>query len=142
MKRAGFTLIELLVVIAIIGILVALLLPAVQGARESGRSLQCKNNLKQIGLALTQYEEAFELFPPAIMTKKPRGNYVQFLLPHLEQGNVYDQLDLDENWNSARNLPHTRINLPLLVCPSAPGGRRGRSSGEIRLRPGAQNGSR
>jgi prepilin-type N-terminal cleavage/methylation domain-containing protein/prepilin-type processing-associated H-X9-DG protein len=119
----GFTLVELLVVITIIGVLISLLIPAVQAAREAGRRNQCANNMRQLGIGVKGYVAKRLCFPPATSYYPPRHNVISFILPHLEQGNVYDQLDLDENWNSARNLPHTQINLPLLVCPSAPGGR-------------------
>ncbi len=100
--RKGFTLVELLVVIAIIGILVGLLLPAVQAAREAARRMQCSNNLKQIGLALHNYESAHRTFPPSsIMTgwccSAPSGaTWGLFLLPFLEQSNLANQYDFKE----------------------------------------------
>src|SRR5437879_8676456 len=92
-RRLGFTLIELLVVIAIIAVLVALLLPAVQQAREAARRSQCKNNLKQLGLALHNYHEAFSVFPPesiwaldSASPKQPRNyTWIVMLLPQLDQ---------------------------------------------------------
>lgn len=97
-KSRGFTLIELLVVIAIIAILIALLLPAVQQAREAARRTQCKNNLKQIGLALHNYSDVFGSFPIGVNSSFPGGWGVSFwvgLLPYVEQGNVYSQMSFD-----------------------------------------------
>ena len=100
--RRAFTLIELLVVIAIIAILIALLLPAVQQAREAARRTQCKNNLKQMGLALHNYHDTFQVFPygemngigqsPAAGTKRNQNGLVM-LLPYIEQANLYSTLD-------------------------------------------------
>jgi prepilin-type N-terminal cleavage/methylation domain-containing protein/prepilin-type processing-associated H-X9-DG protein len=100
-RRSGFTLIELLVVIAIIGILIALLLPAVQGARESARRAQCATNLKQIALAMQSYQDALGSLPPG---KKGCcwGTWLVYVLPQLEQGNLYNA------WNAeGSNLPGT-----------------------------------
>src|SRR3954454_25192238 len=104
--RRGFTLIELLVVIAIIAILIALLLPAVQQAREAARRTQCKNNLKQIGLALHNYHDTCNSFPPGWIntwaSNPPRSNFPgnswgwnAMILPMMDQGNVYNQI----NWS-------------------------------------------
>lgn len=107
--RSGFTLIELLVVIAIIGVLVSLLLPAVQQAREAARKTQCRNNLKQLGLALHNYHDAFMTFPPGVVQardlgqsgiigsgaphdQEPAWGWGTFILPYLDQGPLYNQL--------------------------------------------------
>src|SRR5438552_9189513 len=90
--RSGFTLVELLVVIAIIGVLVALLLPAVQSAREAARRMQCANNLKQLGLAFHTYESTFKVLPPETMcsgTNEPTA-FVH-ILPNIEQSALYDR---------------------------------------------------
>ena len=97
-RRGGFTLIELLVVIAIIAVLIALLLPAVQQAREAARRTQCKNNLKQIGLALHNYESTFGRLPPGTFggmgTCNDDGLAWSFsILPYLDQAPLYNQID-------------------------------------------------
>src|SRR6185437_12220051 len=94
---SGFTLVELLVVIAIIGVLTALLLPAVQAAREAARRAQCNNNLKQIGLAIANYESTFKQLPPGAFWEPSLGVYhgpilVQ-LLPYVEQAQLYQLFD-------------------------------------------------
>ena len=98
-RRNAFTLIELLVVIAIIAILVALLLPAVQQAREAARRTQCKNNLKQIGLALHNYHDVHQKFPPGAFWNNPhrgfsfqQGSMLVHILPYIEQANVFNQI--------------------------------------------------
>ena len=130
-RNRGFTLIELLVVIAIIAILIALLLPAVQQARESARRSQCKNNLKQLGLALQSYHDAFKVFPYRSGGAIPNGNrlsgYVP-LLPYYEQRNLYDAImgDINQCGNPSTNgcivnaTGTWQKNIPLLICPSDP----------------------
>ncbi len=134
--RSAFTLIELLVVIAIIAILVALLLPAVQQAREAARRSSCKNNLKQIGLALHNYHDAHRQFPPAAIhmtaSTAPEScrdanwgaTWVLMLFPYMEQGALYDLYDFetrarDGNATTGNNQV-TRRRVSSLMCPSAP----------------------
>lgn len=120
--RRGFTLVELLVVIAIIGILIALLLPAISFAREAARRVSCTNNLKQIGLALLNYESAHGTFP-ASRTSKPNHSWTPIGLPYAEQGNVTLLYKKDVNWNHVSNEPAVESYVSLFVCPSAPGDR-------------------
>jgi prepilin-type N-terminal cleavage/methylation domain-containing protein len=125
-KRLAFTLIELLVVIAIIAILVALLLPAVQSAREAARRTQCKNNLKQLGLALHNYEQTFGVMPsgegyPGAVGGRRHSPYPN-LLPYLDQEAAYAQVAGDdfrvEPWNGGYTPWRTKI--PGILCPSDP----------------------
>lgn len=127
-NRAGFTLVELLVVIAIIGVLVALLLPAVQAAREAGRRMKCQNNLKQLGLALHNYEGALGCFPPSTITYGASANQPwsgqSFLLPYMEGGNTYSLINFGLGYHNATNQslfpPHgvAATRVAVLVCPN------------------------
>jgi prepilin-type N-terminal cleavage/methylation domain-containing protein/prepilin-type processing-associated H-X9-DG protein len=141
-KRLAFTLIELLVVIAIIAILIALLLPAVQQAREAARRTQCKNNMKQLGLALHNYHDVFSVFPfaSAVSTNSPTGKMnttgLVMLLPYFEQAGLYNSLDFSlpmGKWFGnaagtplttpppAQNLKASTTKLAALLCPSDSG---------------------
>ncbi len=127
--RRGFTLVELLVVIAIIGVLVALLLPAVQSAREAARRTACENTLKQLGLAALNHESAKHILPssmrPTGSTTAPRIAAFTSLLPYLEESRLYDKYDFTLNWSAntgvnGANLNVTSVVLPQLICPSDP----------------------
>jgi prepilin-type N-terminal cleavage/methylation domain-containing protein len=127
-RASGFTLVELLVVIAIIGVLVALLLPAIQSAREAGRRASCLNNLRQIGIALHNYQTTTGRFPPSFIiepgttlgTNNGSWSIHARLLPFLEAGNAFYQIDLSLPWdhpdNHATGVPTMRIEP--YVCPS------------------------
>lgn len=133
--RTGFTLVELLVVIAIIGILVALLLPAVQSAREAARRAQCLNNLRQLGLSLANYESSLHSFPPGVINQgralfgEPRTTWLVHLFPFMELGTYYDKFDFKEStgpggavWTNEANAvglaAATSLVVDQLLCPS------------------------
>ena len=122
LRRPAFTLVELLVVIAIIGVLVALLLPAVQAAREAARRSQCQNNMKQVGLAFHNFESTYNRLPLAYTNSSlpGRNNWAPFVLPYLEQKNLIDGYDLAADWWVNPNRPLVMLRLPVLQCPSTP----------------------
>ena len=123
-QHLGFTLVELLVVIAIIGILVGLLLPAVQSAREAARRMSCQNNLKQISLACHNYESTHRKLPPSAVIDFRLGNTANNgswgvhgrILPYLEQSNLYKLVDLTLGWDSQGVISGVRV--PVYACPS------------------------
>ena len=117
----GFTLVELLVVITIIGILIALLLPAVQAAREAARRMQCSNNHKQIGLALHNYHASNNTFPPGAFFGLYRGSILIRLLPYIEQQALYDEFDFSKNTDTQAAANDHRLDNTIVstyVCPS------------------------
>jgi prepilin-type N-terminal cleavage/methylation domain-containing protein len=121
----GFTLVELLVVIAIIGVLVALLLPAVQEAREASRRIKCSNNLKQIALALHNYEDTHKRLPfgTPVWCTANGSNWAVSIFPHIELGNLQDKLDLSGNFKTTpQNVAVIQqvTKLPAWICPSDP----------------------
>ena len=133
--RVGFTLVELLVVIAIIGVLIALLLPAVQQAREAARRMQCTNNLKQLSLALHNYHDTFKVFPLGVLQSNldtefsyPRLTWAIHLYPFLEQQAIYDQFDfkcqpshgriMDCSQNGGSRDAPAAQSVPGMLCPS------------------------
>ncbi|QDT56958.1 Type II secretion system protein G precursor [Caulifigura coniformis] len=138
MRRRGFTLIELLVVIAIIAILIALLLPAVQQAREAARRTQCKNNLKQIGLALHNYESSITIFPPSSTSGFGKGvwgwtaaseqdrtmhlhSFASLILPYLEQAAVSNNINYNLSSLAVANREMAATQMPFYLCPSYAG---------------------
>ncbi|MGD0900283.1 MAG: DUF1559 domain-containing protein [Thermoguttaceae bacterium] len=124
MKRhAGFTLVEMLVVIVIIGMLAALLLPAVQGAREAARRTSCTNNLKQIAFAMHKYEGAMGGFPPILMypyAGSIDSGWMIPLLPSLEQADLYNHYHRDCNWFDPVNQAVVQTRVKVFECPSSP----------------------
>ncbi|MFM7039595.1 MAG: DUF1559 domain-containing protein [Planctomycetaceae bacterium] len=120
-RSRGFTLIELLVVIAIIAILVALLLPAVQQAREAARRTQCKNNLKQLGIAIHNYHDTYNCIPIAAVNATVSSISAHArLLPFLEQSVLFNRIDFNVNFDHPNNTLALMTELPAFRCPSDP----------------------
>lgn len=136
----GFTLVELLVVIAIIGVMVGLLLPAVQSAREAARRVQCQNHLKQVALACHNYHSAFKNFPPSSvvdLSVTSTGNNGSWgvhgrILPFHEQANLYSDIDLSIAWDGQMAIDNVKIEV--YACPSDPGSDQVRDPGNGRPR--------
>lgn len=125
-RKRGFTLVELLVVIAIIGILVALLLPAIQYARESARRTQCSSNLRNVGVALQNFHDSYGSFPAGWNADVPDGEpgwgWGAYLLGHLEQNSLLDsQIHLDAHIDEPENEIARATVIPIYLCPSDPG---------------------
>lgn len=132
-RRSAFTLVELLVSVAIIAILIALLLPAVQHVREAARQTQCRNNLKQLGLALHNYHSAHGLFPPSNTNDVEQGGWLgnplsrhihswsSLLLPHLDDPNLHDTIDYNVSSLHPRNREAASRIVPVYRCPSYAG---------------------
>jgi prepilin-type N-terminal cleavage/methylation domain-containing protein/prepilin-type processing-associated H-X9-DG protein len=127
--RNAFTLVELLVVIAIIGILVALLLPAVQAAREAARRMQCVNNLTQLALATQNYEMAYRVYPPGTINEtgpivnEAKGyhhNWMSQLLPYMEEQVTYAHIDFTVGVYDEENAEVRKVNIPIFLCASDP----------------------
>src|SRR5438105_3751859 len=120
--RRAFTLVELLVVIAIIAVLIALLVPAVQKVREAANRTQCQNNLKQIGLALHNYQNANKAFPPAYIETSgisDRANWITLTLPYAEQDNLFKTYDSTQSTGGgANNFTLNRTQIQMFQCPS------------------------
>lgn len=119
---SGFTLIELVVVLFVLAVLAALLLPATRRARPAAQRTQCRNNLKQIGLALYNYESDYGAFPPAYTVDangKPLHSWRTLILPYLDQQALYKKNDLSKPWDDPANAEALQTNLPVFSCPSS-----------------------
>lgn len=123
-RTRGFTVVEILVVLGVVVLLIALLLPATRSAREPARRAQCVNNLKQIALALHNYEQEYKALPPAYTVDaegRPLHSWRTLILPYLEQTRLYRSIDLTKPWNDPANAKALATSLPSYHCPSSPG---------------------
>lgn len=140
-KARAFTLIELLVVIAIVALLLGLLVPAVQQAREAARRMQCQNNLKQLGIALHSYHDTANVFPPGQVRNYGNAigtnywSWITYTLPFLDQAPIYNQLDLSTTAfvPTGPNAAILSLTLPAIVCPSDPSAFEAWDSGPLRF---------
>jgi prepilin-type N-terminal cleavage/methylation domain-containing protein/prepilin-type processing-associated H-X9-DG protein len=121
--RKGFTLVELLVVIAIVGVLIGLLLPAVQKVREAANRIRCANNLRQIGMAALNYESAYQGLPYRCQTSAPFRGWGVYLLPFIEQDGLARVYRMDLNFYDPGNQTAIQSPIKIYTCPSAPGDR-------------------
>jgi prepilin-type N-terminal cleavage/methylation domain-containing protein len=125
-RLAAFTLVEILIVIAVIGVLVALMLPAVQASREAARKSQCANNLKQIGQGMYNYLDHFQAFPPGYSSivladhddGGPGWSWAAHILPFMEEKTLYDKISLGDSIHKAVNKEARMTSLPIFICPS------------------------
>lgn len=132
--RSAFTLVELMVAVALLALLAGLMLPALLAARDASRQVRCSNNLRQLGLALHQFEAARRFLPPSGLAGKsltpahralgvpagPEHGWIVFLLPYLEQQSLYDRYQLAFDWRAPENLAVREQSLPGLLCPASP----------------------
>lgn len=118
---AGLTIVEMLVVVAILGVLLGLLLPAVQSARERSRRSQCSTNLRTLALAVRSYEARFRRFPPShTVDPEPLYGLVPYVLDGLDQVSMRDAFQFDASWNAPKNAEAIKQDIPALVCPETP----------------------
>ncbi len=118
LRRRGFTLIELLVVVSVVGILIALLLPAVQSARRAARRMQCANNLKQIGLAIHNHAESHGKFPAGVGRYPADLSFLAQILPQLEQAALYNSINVSDGVEVNENTTAFKMSPGMFVCPS------------------------
>ncbi|MDG3005526.1 DUF1559 domain-containing protein [Paludisphaera mucosa] len=147
--RRGFTLIELLVAIAIIAVLIALLLPAVQSAREAARRIQCRNNLKQMGLAMHQYLSVYNVLPKGgpggivstAVINAPSSHSLRIqswgsaVLPYMDQAAMYNAINQSQWYVQDENLTVSQARIAAFLCPSNPAGSAGKPSGDMPTSP-------
>ncbi|MCR9119398.1 MAG: DUF1559 domain-containing protein, partial [bacterium] len=118
--KTAFTLVELLVVIAILAVLIALLLPAVQMAREAARRMHCSNNAKQIALSMQSYHDIHHELPAGRRKTPTEHSWAPFLLPYMEEADLYRIYDFDVDWNHANNNQAIATQVDTFICPSSP----------------------